>query len=169
MPVKKLAVSGLCATIALAVYSIEAMLPPLLPVPGIKMGLANVVTLLMLIYYKPGDAFCVLFVRILLAGIFGGQMISLLYSLSGGICCFMIMVTMNHFLRKKHLVMTSMGGALAHNTAQILMARVIIGSVSVYTYIPILMISGMITGAFTGFVAGYACRHLKKSVREVEW
>lgn len=76
----------------------------------------------------------------------------------------MVMVAMNHFLGKKHLVMTSMGGALAHNTAQILMARIIIGSVSVYMYIPILMISGMVTGAFIGFAAGYACRYLKKAM-----
>ena len=162
MRVKKMVVLAFFATVALAVFSVESMLPPLAPIPGIKLGLANVVTLILLEFYRPGEVFCVLLVRIFLASMFGGQMMFFAYSLSGGVCCFVVMLLLHRLLPKEHMVMISMGGAVAHNAAQILTARLLIGSASVYMYIPMLLLSGMITGAFTGCAAGCVCRYLKK-------
>lgn len=161
MKKNNLTLLAMFATIALALSAVEGMLPPLTAVPGIKMGLANVVTLILLNFCRPTEVLIVLVVRILLSSMFGGQMMSFLYSLCGGLCCFAVMSVLNRILERKHLILTSIGGALAHNTAQILVARVLVGSASVYTYIPILTISGMVTGAFTGTVAVYACRYYK--------
>ena len=82
---KKLTTLSLLSAIALALYAVESALPPIVPIPGIKLGLANIITLVVLWKYSAKDAFFVLLVRILLATLFFGQAISLLYSLSGGL------------------------------------------------------------------------------------
>ena len=78
---KKLTTLSLLSAIALALYAVESALPPIVPIPGIKLGLANIITLVVLWKYSAKDAFFVLLVRILLATLFFGQVISLLYSL----------------------------------------------------------------------------------------
>lgn len=162
MNTKKLVTLALYTVIALTVFILESMIPPLLPIPGMKLGLANVVTLVLLAFYRPGEVFCVLLVRILLGSIFGGQMMSLLYSLSGGVLCFFVMWPMNRFLGGRYLVLTSMSGAVAHNVGQIAAAYLILQSAGVLAYLPVLMISGLAAGCFTGLAAGYAVSHLKK-------
>ena len=84
---KKLTTLSLLSAIALALYAVESALPPIVPIPGIKLGLANIITLVVLWKYYAKDAFFVLLVRILLAPLFFGQAISLLYSLAGGLLC----------------------------------------------------------------------------------
>ena len=78
---KKLTTLSLLSAIAMALYAVESALPPIVPIPGIKLGLANIITLVVLWKYSAKDAFFVLLVRILLATLFFGQVISLLYSL----------------------------------------------------------------------------------------
>ena len=80
---RKLTTLSLLAAIALALYAVESALPPIVPIPGIKLGLSNIITLVVLWKYSAKDAFFVLLVRILLATMFFGQAMSLLYSLSG--------------------------------------------------------------------------------------
>ena len=83
---RKLTTLSLLAAIALALYAVESALPPIVPIPGIKLGLSNIITLVVLWKYSAKDAFFVLLVRILLATMFFGQAMSLLYSLSGAAC-----------------------------------------------------------------------------------
>ena len=87
---RKLTTLSLLAAIALALYAVESALPPIVPIPGIKLGLSNIITLVVLWKYSAKDAFFVLLVRILLATMFFGQAMSLLYSLSGGILCLFV-------------------------------------------------------------------------------
>ena len=89
---RKLTTLSLLAAIALALYAVESALPPIVPIPGIKLGLSNIITLVVLWKYSAKDAFFVLLVRILLATMFFGQAMSLLYSLSGGILCLFAML-----------------------------------------------------------------------------
>ena len=93
---------------------------------------------------------------------FGGQMISFFYSLSGGILCWLVMSLISALLKKKFLVLISMCGAAAHNIGQILAAIVITHSISVVAYLPVLMLSAMITGFFTGLAARCVQRDCKR-------
>ena len=162
MDIKKMAALAMFSVIALTIFMVESMIGPIVPIPGIKLGLANIVTLLVLVLYGPKEALFVLIVRILLGSIFGGQMISFFYSLSGGVLCWLVMSLINALLNKKFLVLTSMCGAAVHNIGQILAAIVITQSISVIAYLPVLMVSAMITGCFTGLAAQVSAKRLKK-------
>ncbi|WP_338560381.1 Gx transporter family protein [Paraclostridium sordellii] len=164
---KTIRLSALSA-IALTIFIIEIQIPPLIPIPGIKLGLANIITLIILSLYGTKEASTVLFIRIFLGSIFSGQMINLLYSLSGGVLCLVVMSTLMKLLGKKNLCFISMSGAIAHNIGQITVSMIILETTSVLYYLPILIISGVITGAFTGIVSKLMVNNvvLKKLINE---
>lgn len=155
--VKKLTTLALFTTIALTIFMLESMIPPLVPIPGIKLGLANIVTLVLIVNGTWKDALCVLIMRIILGSIFAGQMMSFLYSIAGGLLCLAVMALLHHLLGKKLLWFTSIIGAIAHNTGQIAVAAIVLGSGYVIYYYPYLILSGIITGAFTGLCAYFLC------------
>ena len=140
--------------IALIIFVVEAQLPPLAPVPGIKMGLANIVTLVTLVWYGRREAFLVLVLRIVMGSIFAGQIMSLLYSLAGGIMCFAVMSLAIRPL-KNRLWIVSVLGAIAHNFGQIIVAVLVTSTWQIVMYLPILIFSAVLTGTFTGLVAGF--------------
>ena len=115
--VKHLVMLALFTTMALTIFVVEAQIPVPVPIPGVKLGLANVITLIVLVVYRPRDAFAVLVLRILLGSIFTGTPVSLLYSLTGGILCFLGMALLCKLLQKKHLWFISIVGAVLHNLA----------------------------------------------------
>ena len=151
---KTIRLSALSA-IALTIFIIEIQIPPLVPIPGIKLGLANIITLIILSLYGTKEASTVLFIRIFLGSIFSGQMINLLYSLSGGVLCLVVMSTLMKLLGKKNLCFISV-------------SIIILETTSVLYYLPILIISGVITGAFTGIVSKLMVNNvvLKKLINE---
>jgi len=138
---RRLTVLALLTAAALAIYLLESALPPPLPVPGVKLGLANVITLVVLLCMSPRDAFLVLLLRIILGCLLGGQMVSFLYSLAGGLVC---------FLKGRYSVLISISGALAHNAAQLLMAVWITSTPALFAYAPVLVLSAAAAGTFTG-------------------
>ena len=160
--VKKMTTLALFTTIALTIFLLESLIPPLVPIPGIKLGLANIVTLILLVNGTWRDALCVLVMRILLGSIFAGQMMSFFYSLAGGLACLLVMAFCHRLLGAKLLWFTSMIGAIAHNTGQILVAAALLGSGYVFYYYPYLILSGIITGLFTGLAAYYLYPRLPK-------
>ena len=162
MNIRKLTVLSLLASAALVIFVAESMMTPLAPIPGIKMGLANIITLVTLVWFGRRDAFLVLLVRIVLGTVFAGQMMSLMYSLSGGILCFLVMALLIGRFDTAQLWVVSVFGALAHNAGQIAAAIAVTRTVQVAAYFPILAVSAVITGAFTGAAAGFAVKHMKK-------
>lgn len=156
MNIRKLTILALLTTIALTIFMIESVLPPLVPVPGVKLGLANIVTLFILTRFKFRDAAAVLFVRIIMASIFGGQIVYLLYSLAGGVFSLIVMAVISKILNRKYVFITGVFGAIAHNVGQIAAAFLILKLSGILVYVPFLMISGVITGLFTGFVCLFA-------------
>lgn len=162
--VKKLTLLAVYATIALTIFTAESFLPPLVPLPGVKLGLSNIVTLWLLMHTKARDALWVLLARIVLSSFFAGQMISLLYSLTGGIFCFAAMALLFRILGSKYIVFISIFGALFHNLGQIIIAICITQLPSMAAYLPVLAISGVATGAFTGLCAFYLKRHLPPKI-----
>lgn len=162
MKTKRMTLLAMYTTIALTIFIVESLLPTLTPIPGIKLGLANIITLWLLIYASPKDAFLVLMMRIFLASIMAGQMMSFAYSLCGGIFCFLAMTLLYRLLGKKYIVFVSIIGALFHNLGQILIAAAVLQSLSILAYLPLLTISGIIAGTFTGLCARFASGKLRK-------
>ena len=95
--VKHLVTLAMFTTMALVIFVVEAQIPVPVPIPGIKLGLANVVTLWLLYYATWKDALCVLLMRILIASMVTGQMVSFSYSLCGGLFCFVAMALLGHW------------------------------------------------------------------------
>lgn len=162
MNTKHLTILAMYTTIALTIFVVESLLPTLTPLPGIKLGLANIVTLWLLIYATKRDALAVLLMRIVLASLLAGQMISFAYSLIGGLFCFLAMAALFPLLGRKYIVFISIAGALFHNLGQIVTAVAILRSLSILAYLPVLTISGITAGAFTGFCAHFASKKLRK-------
>lgn len=146
---------ALLTAVALILSLVESALPPLAPIPGIKLGLANIITLTALYYMTPADAFIVLLMRILLSALFAGQAMSMMYSLIGGLFCFVACLACKKFLSARYIVLASMVGAIFHNVGQILMAYILTQTVGIFLYFPTLLLSGLLTGLFTGLCAFY--------------
>ena len=164
MKLKRLTFLSLYCAIALAIYGVESAIPPLVPIAGVKLGLANVVTLWLLMYAKKLDALLVLLVRIVLSGIFMGQLISFSFSLCGGLVCFAAMAFLFSVFGRKALVYISILGAIAHNLGQILAAVFLLQTFSILAYAPVLIISAILTGTFAGLCARYASKKLPASL-----
>lgn len=158
---RKLTTLALFATLSLAIYAAEGALPPLVPIPGIKLGLANIITLVIIIRFSARDALYALLVRILLSALLFGQAVSLLYSLAGGLLC-LVGMTLVHMLLQGHFPpLISIFGALCHNVGQLMIALLLTQTPGVLSYLPFLLLSGIVTGLFTGFCAGFMLRYLK--------
>ncbi len=155
--VKKLTLLALFTTIALIIFVIESAIPPIVPIPGVKLGLANIVTLLLIVNRMPKEAAVVLLMRIFLASIFAGQMMSFFFSLLGGIFCLIAMTLSNRLLRGQFIWFTSIIGAIFHNAGQLLAAIITLQSIYVIYYGPLLLVSAVITCFFTGM-----CVHFLK-------
>lgn len=165
MSIKKLTTLAMFTVIALTIFVIENAIPLPIPIPGIKLGLANIITLIVLLNLGPVEALLVLLCRILLATMFAGQAMSLLYSLFGGILCLISMITINRFLSGHYVFLTSVFGALFHNIGQLAAAYFITGTLGVFAYLPFLIISGVLTGLFTGLCAHYTQKYLMKLIK----
>ena len=148
--------------IALTIFMVEAQLPPLAPIPGIKLGLANIVTIWAMFALGPVDALMILLARILMGSVFSGQMMTLAYSLSGGLLCWLSTLLLQKLLTDRQIWAASILGAMVHNLGQLLAASVIMGTWAVWYYCPILLISGILTGAFTGLSAQFLHQRMKR-------
>lgn len=160
MNTRKLTFLALCTCAALLLYWVESLLPPLAPIPGIKLGLANIVTLILLRGGSGRDAFLVLLTRILLAGLLFGQAVSLLYSLCGGLLCFAAVWVSNRLLRGYYLYLTAVLGAIFHNLGQMAAAWLLTSVPAVLSYLPLFLAGAVLTGLFTGLCASFSSRYL---------
>ena len=160
LSIRKLTTLAMFTTLAMIIFTIESPIPPLVPIPGIKLGLANIITLVLLRTYSPKDTLLVLLVRVLLSSLLFGQAMSLLYSLTGGICCFLAMYWVNRLLQNHFLYLTSVMGAIFHNLGQIVIAYLLTVVPGVLAYLPFLLLSGILTGLFTGLCAHFTLKYL---------
>lgn len=158
MKTKKLVLMALLAAVSLGIWIAEAQLPPLVPVPGVKPGLANIITLAAMALLGRRAAGEVLAVRIILGSLFAGSFSAILFSLAGGVLAWAVMaLTIGHF-EHKQLWIVSVLGALAHNAGQLLAAVAVTKTVSLLWYGPALAAAAVITGTFTGLAATYLLR-----------
>ncbi|MDE6034991.1 MAG: Gx transporter family protein [Ruminococcus sp.] len=152
MSAKKLTQLSLLTAIALIIFVIELRIPDI-RIPGVKLGLANIVTVYAMYNYSPKETFMILSVRILLGSVFGGNVSAIIYSMSGALLCFCGMLILRRIIDKKYIWLCSIIGAVLHNTGQILTAVIMMKTTAVFSYFPFLIVAGCIAGAFTGMCA----------------
>ena len=103
MNVKKLTRLAMLTTIALIIFMVEAQIPPPIPIPGIKLGLANIVTVYAMFALSPWDTLSILVCRVFLGSVFSGQLMTLFYSMGGGLLCWLAMLLLRRVLTKKQI------------------------------------------------------------------
>lgn len=159
---RKTAYSGMLLAFALILGYVESLLPLPFGLPGMKLGLPNLAVVLVLYLFGAREALLLNLGRVLLAGFLFGNLSSLLYSLSGALFSFLIMV----FCRKHSglsIAGVSCAGGIAHNMAQVTAAVFVTRTIQVFYYAPPLLICGALTGLVLGILAGTALRHLSPS------
>ncbi|MGM9614967.1 MAG: Gx transporter family protein [Oscillospiraceae bacterium] len=159
---KKLVFMALLTAISLVIWVIEAQIPPPVPVPGIKLGLASVVTLTAMTVLGRKEALGVLIARVLLSAVFAGSMSALLFSLTGGLLSWVVMALTVKLFDRKLLWVVSVFGAIGHNAGQLLAAMAVTKTAALIAYGPILLCAAIITGAFTGAAAMYLTAALER-------
>lgn len=162
MTAKKLTRMALLVAVALIIFMVEAQVPPIVPVPGVKLGLANVVTVYAMFVLTPGETLMILLSRIFLGSVFSGQMMMFFYSLGGGLLCWLVMVVLRRLVTRRQIWVCSVIGAVFHNVGQIAVAIFMTRTPSLAVYLPVLMVSGIITGLFTGIAAQALIARLEK-------
>lgn len=163
MRTKRLTRNALLAGLALIIFIIELNIPALSPVPGLKLGLSNIITVYAIFVLSPIDALEILTVRILLGTFLSGNLSALMYSAAGGLMCYLTMLGLRHVLSQKQIWIASVMGAIAHNLGQILMAIAITRTPALFFYFPIMTVGGMIAGFFTGLCGQYMAQRLGHS------
>ncbi len=159
---KKLALMAVLTAIALTIFMIESQIPAPVPIPGVKLGLANIITLTTMLILGRKEAGAVLAVRVLMGAVFAGSPASLLYSAMGGLFAYIVMCLLVGVIPEKRLWALSALSAVAHNAGQLLACVLVVKTPGVFVYAPALIVSGVITGAFTGWGAMYLVRTLRK-------
>lgn len=162
MKTRRLVFLALLTAIALTIFLVEAQIPLPIPVAGVKLGLANIVTLFALCLLGPWDALAVLVLRCLLGSIFAGQMMAFLYSIVGGLLSWVTMCLVREITTDRQIFAVSISGSILHNAGQILVAILVAGTPGLIVYFPVLLVSGIVTGIFTGAAAQYLVLHLQK-------
>lgn len=152
---KKLALNSMLISLAVVLSYAERFIPInlIVPLPGIKLGLANIATMFALFYLGIPSAVTVTVLRCVLASLLFGGMSSLLYSLSGAFLALVLMIVLKIGYNKFFSMFgISMGGAAAHNTGQIIMASLMMRNTAVFAYLPVLLITGLGTGLLTAIL-----------------
>ena len=162
MNAKRLTFGALLTAIALTIFLIEAQIPPLVPIHGVKLGLANIVTVYAMFALGPIDTLLILLSRILLGSLFAGGM-TLPYALAGGLLCYCAMLVLRRILTLQQLWVCGAIGAIFHNLGQIGVAILITRTPQLlYYYLPLLTATGILAGAFTGLCAQLLLKRIGK-------
>ena len=161
MKTRKLTTLSMLTAIALTIFMVEAQIPPLTPVPGIKMGLSNIITVFIVFAIGPKEAAAVLFVRIFLGAVFAGNFSTIFYSGAGGLCAIAVTILLRKILTNKQLWVAGVCGAIAHSIGQMAMAIAITGTPGLAVYLPVMIGCSIITGTFTGLCAQFLVKRRK--------
>lgn len=153
MKTKKLALLGLLTAIALTIFMIEAQIPPLVPIPGVKLGLSNIVTVFAVFALGGREGALVLAARIFLGAVFAGNFSTILYSAAGGLCAIGATIGLKRILTSKQLWVAGCLGAVAHSIGQMGAAIAIAGTPGLIYYLPVMIACSIVTGLFTGLCA----------------
>lgn len=158
---KHIAYLGLLLTLALILSYVESLIPIFVSVPGVKLGLTNLVILICLYSFPAKYAFLISGMRVLLAGLLFGNMFSILYSLAGALFSLVVMLFAKKLFKLGILGVSILGG-IFHNVGQLLVAIAVVSNYRIGYLFPYLLLSGILTGAIIGFIANCVVPYLKK-------
>ena len=151
--VKKITQMAMLTAIALTIFMIEAQIPALVPIPGVKLGLANIVTVFAVFAISPRDACAILFCRIFLGAVFAGNFSTILYSGAGGLLAILVTIGLRKILTHQQLWVAGAIGAIFHSFGQMAVAVAVTGTPGILVYLPMMILCSIITGLFTGLCA----------------
>ena len=158
---RKLVFMALLTAVELTIWVIEGQFPAPIPVPGVKLGLASVVTLTAMAVLGRREAGAILLARILLGALFAGSFSAVIFSLAGGALSWCVMSALVGLFPEKLLWVVSVFGAIGHNLGQLLAAVAVTGTPGLFWYGPALLTAAILTGAFTGLGSMYLVRALR--------
>ena len=157
----RIAACGVLTALALIFSYIEFLVPLPIAIPGIKLGLANIVCLVCLYALGEKHAFLINVTRIALAALLFGSVFSALYALAGGVVSFAVMALLKR-TKRFSVCGVSMAGGVFHNLAQLAVAGLLVESAQVFYYFPVLLLSGMATGIGIGILATLILRSIAR-------
>ena len=155
----RVAYFGVFTALALIFSYVESLIPIQLGIPGVKLGLANLIIVIALYKMRLSEVFLLSIVRILLSGFLFGNYFSILYSLAGGLLSLVVMA----LLKKTgdfSVMGISMAGGVSHNVGQLVVAMLVVETFSVGYYLPVLLVAGLGTGFLIGVAAGEMLKRL---------
>lgn len=153
MKTKRIALLGLLTAIALTIFMVEAQIPAVIPIPGVKLGLSNIVTVFAVFTLGSWDGVAVLACRIFLGAVFAGNFSTILYSAAGGFLSILVTMGLRKVLKENQIWAAGCLGAIAHSVGQMIAAIAITRTPGLLVYLPVLVIISIFTGLFTGFCA----------------
>lgn len=160
MKTKRLVELSLLTALALIIFIVELRLPDLSSIPGVKLGLANIITVYSVYRFRGGEVLLVVLTRVILGAFFSSNFSAIIYSLAGALLCLAGMLLIRRIIPEKYLWLCSIIGAILHNTGQMAVAIAVTRTFAVAAYYPFLIISGCIAGAFTGLCAQLVLKRL---------
>lgn len=160
MNTRKIVTYGILIAVALVLSYLESLIPAFFAVPGMKLGLTNLVVIVALYLMGTKSALFINIIRVLLVGLLFGNVISLLYSLAGAVLSWVVMVLLKR-TGKFSIVAVSIAGGVFHNIGQILIAMLVLKTVAIGWYLLILWFTGIAAGAVIGIIGGLLCKRLK--------
>ena len=164
METRKIARMGLLVALSMILSYVESLIPAFVAVPGVKVGLANIVVIFALYTLGPIEALIVSLLRVILSSFLFGSVLSLLYSLSGALLSLGGMILMKKLKIFSTTVVSVTGGVL-HNVGQILVACLVLETDVLLYYLPVLILSGVVTGAVIGIIASLVIKRLENNIR----
>ncbi|HAE52729.1 MAG TPA: heptaprenyl diphosphate synthase [Ruminococcus sp.] len=165
MKTKRLAELSLLTAAALIIFIVELRLPNLTAIPGVKLGLANIVTVYAVYRFSTKETLLMVLTRVLLGAFFSSNFSAVIYSLAGALLCLCGMIPLKKIIPIDYIFVCSIIGALLHNTGQIVTAALMTGTTAVFGYYPHLIISGAVAGMFTGLCAKYVIKRLPEKFK----
>ncbi len=168
MNLKKLMFLSLLISSGLILSIIENMIPIPIPIPGVKLGLANVVFLLTLVLFGFKEAMIVVIIRGLTMSLATGNVSAVIYSLPSSMISTVVMaIVYKYFSKYFSLIGVSLFGAVAFNTVQVGIASLIMQNVKIFSYLPIMILTSVFTGCFIGLTAKEAKNKIKISLENI--
>ena len=155
---------GILAALALVLSWLEAQIPAFFAVPGMKIGLTNIVVIVALYCMDVKSAIIINFIRILLVSFLFGNGISLMYSLAGGMLSTLIMILLKR-VGKLRIITVSIIGGITHNIGQIIVAMILLQTTNIAWYLLILWFTGIGAGAVVGIIGGELTKRVKRVIK----
>lgn len=151
--IRQITTMGMLVALAMVLGFVETLIPINLGIPGMKLGLANIVVVIALFLFDVKTAVVVSILRIILIAMTFGNMSMMFYSIAGASLSLLSMIAISK-IKSFSLISVSIVGGVMHNVGQIICAAFVVRTNGVFTYLPVLMIAGLVSGALIGIVAG---------------